>query len=173
MQKQLVVTGLLMAFVLSAQSQDGTAKEKAEVLARNEFSKEEHKKIEKYGVTKEKHKAILSTPVVKADPSFYQGNYWVQGFNHQLEIRQDPQGEWLVTLTMNGEKTVLKNVTINDAYFTALKPSKDGTDEVWEGAFINKTDDGATDFGLGIKLPRPTKFQSINIVKFFFKKVSP
>lgn len=173
MKKQLSFTVLLTAYALCAWCQDGTAKEKAETLARNEFSKEEHKKVEKYGVAKEKHKAILSTPVVNNDPSFYQGNYWVQGFNHQLEIRQDPQGQWLATLTMNGEKTMLKNASINDAYFTAIKLANDGTEEAWEGAFINKSDNGVMDFGLGIKLPKPVRFESVNITKLFFKKVSP
>lgn len=173
MKKIFALTIATLCLLSASQSQEVSAKEKAEALAKNEFSKEKYKKEEKYGVVKEKHKAVVSTPVINKDLSFYQGNYVVQGFNYQLEVRKDPQDKWLVTITTDDEKTVLKNVTINDAYFTATKTSKDGTEERWEGAFINKSDNGVEDFGLGIKLPNPMRFQSINMTKLFFKKVSP
>lgn len=173
MKKLLALALLSLGIVHFVRGQDGTAKEKAEALARNEFSKEKHKRMEKFGVVKEKHKVIESTPVVRNEASFYQGNYVVQGFNYQLEIRQDPQSQWLGTLTMDDKKTALKNVTIEDAYFTAKRVATDGTEEQWEGAFINKSDDGVVEFGLGIKLSQPMRHESINITKFFFKKVSP
>lgn len=173
MKKLFALTFIILGLLPTLSAQDMSAKDKADALAKNEFSKAKHEKKEKYGVAKEKNKVILSTPVINNNPSFYQGNYVVQGLNYQLEIRQDPQNVWLVTLTMDNDKTVLKNVVINDAYFTATKTGKDGTEEVWEGAFINKSDDGVVDFGLGIKLSTPVRFQSINMTKLFFKKVSP
>jgi hypothetical protein len=173
MKRMLSLVVLSVGLVLSARSQDVSAKEKAETIAKNEFSKSKHKRVEKEGVVKEKTKVVESTPVINNEASFYQGNYVVQGFDYQLEIRQDPQNQWLVTLKMDNERTLLKNVVITDAYFSAKKVARDGTEEQWEGAFINKNDNGTVDFGLGIKLFKPMRFESINITTLFFKKVSP
>jgi hypothetical protein len=173
MKKLLTLVVAALGVALHGLSQDFSAKEKAEALAKNEFSKTKHKRVEKYGVVKEMHKVIESTPVVNNDLSFYQGNYVTQGLNYQLEIRQDPQNQWLVTLTSDDTKTVLKYVVINDAYFTAKIIAKDGSEETWEGAFINKKDNGSVEFGLGVKLPATITHESVNITKLFFKKVSP
>jgi hypothetical protein len=173
MKKVFLLTVFPFCFFLASWSQDISAKDRAVEIAKNDFSKAKFKEKEKYGVLKEKSKVIESTPVVYNNSSDYQGNYVVQGFNYQLEIRKDPQDKWLVTLTMDNSRTVLKDVSITGAYFSARKVNSDGSEELWEGAFINKNDDGQIDFGLGIRLADTMRFQSININKLFFKKVSP
>ncbi len=62
--KKILFLYVLIAFISSnCMSQELTAKEKAEDLAKNVFSKSKHAKKEKYGVVKEKTKVIESTPV--------------------------------------------------------------------------------------------------------------
>lgn len=172
MKTIVAATAFSLLFSLGTKSQDLTAREKAEALAKTEFSKEKYKRKEKGGVVKETHRVIESTPVLNNDPSFYQGNYAVEGLTYQLEIRQNTQQQWLVTLKMGGTETVLKNVVIKDGYFAARKTNKDTTEE-WEGAFINKNDNGRIDFGLGIKLLTLLQTEGVQSARLFFKKLSP
>lgn len=173
MKKRFLLLAFPFCFFLNSWGQDIAAKDRAEEIARDDFSKTKFKEKEKYGVVKTKSKVVESTPVVYKNPSSYQGNYVVQGFNYQLEIRKDPQDKWLATLTLDNTRTVLKDVSITDAYFSARKPGSDGSEELWEGAFINKNADGQVEFGLGVRLSDTMQFQGININKLFFKKVSP
>jgi hypothetical protein len=170
-----VLSLTLLAIILSfcAFCQDISAKERADYLAKNEFSKAKYMKKERYGVGKELNKVIVSTPVVNNDLSFYQGNYISNDLDYGLEIRQDAQQQMMATLTQGALRTPLKNVIIKDAYFSAIKINADGTEEKWEGAFINKNDNDVIDFGLGIKLPNPVHKEGLQITKIFFKKVSP
>lgn len=172
MKTILAITAFTFSFSLNAWSQDLTAKEKAEALAQTEFSKEKYKRKEKGGFVKEMHKVIVSTPVINSDPSFYQGNYLAQGSAYQLEIRQDSQQQWLVTLKIDGTETILKNVVIKDGYFSARKTNNAETEE-WEGAFINKNDNGTVDFGLGVKLSNSLQLDGVQLSRLFFKKISP
>jgi hypothetical protein len=175
MKRIFLLTTLLIGFSFLALSQELSPKEKAEGLAKNEFSKSKRKKEEKDGVVKEKIRVVESTPVINTNLSFYHGNYVYNDLKYKLEIRSDEQNHVMATLTIaDGQPIRLKNVTISDAYFTAVKPNADGTEEFWEGAFINKNDNGTTDFGLGIKLSRPIPLtEGLQITRLFFKKVSP
>ena len=173
MKKILLSSTVALSLTLSAASQEVSPKEKAEALAKNEFSKSKQVTKQKYGVIKEKKMVIESTPVVMTDASFYQGNYVYGDLNYRLEIRIDAEKQIMATLTIgDSQKSVLKNVGINDAYFLATKINADGTEETWQGVFINKNDNGTTDFGLGIKLSKPVELGSLEITKMFFKKVS-
>ncbi|MEJ7676386.1 MAG: hypothetical protein WKG06_00590, partial [Segetibacter sp.] len=49
----------------SSSAQQMQPKERAEFIAKEDFSKRSTKKAEKYGITKEKSKVIISTPVIK------------------------------------------------------------------------------------------------------------
>ncbi len=173
MKKTSFLTLFIVGFALCAISQNLSAKEKAEYIAKNEFSKSKYKKIEKYGVVKEMNRVIISTPVVHADLSDYAGNYVNVDGADKIEIRTDAQKGFIATLVHDGVETVLKNVTVQDAYFTALESNRYGTEERWEGVFINKNDNGTIDFGLGIKLTQPVQRDGLQITKVFFKKVSP
>ena len=174
--KKILFLYVLIAFISSnCMSQELTAKEKAEDLAKNVFSKSKHAKKEKYGVVKEKTKVVESTPVVKTNLDFYAGNYWYQDFNYKLEIRLDANKNLIATLSIPNKPDVqLKNVSVTDAYFTGIKQNEDGTEEKWEGVFINKFDNGNTEFGLGIKLAKALPIpDGVQTTKVFFKKVSP
>ena len=175
MKKIFFLITILISLSLLASSQEISPKEKAEGLAKNEFSKNTRKKEEKNGIVKEKIKVVESTPVINTNLSFYHGNYVCNGLSYKLEIRSDERNNILATLTIaDGQPIRLKNVNISDAYFTAVKPNADGTEEFWEGAFINKNDNGVTDFGLGIKLSKPIPLtEGLQITRLFFKKVSP
>ena len=51
---------------------------------------------------------------------------------------------------------------------------KNGEEELWEGVFIDRNDNGNAEFGLGIKLGKPISLtEGLKIERIFFKKVSP
>jgi hypothetical protein len=175
MKKIISLTIIFLVFAFCASSQDQSPKEKAVRLAQNEFSKTKHKKKEKNGIVVEVHTVIVSIPVIQDDLSFYEGNYVDQDLNYKIEIRKDAQNKLFATLTTNDSvKTVLKNTWIRDAYFTSTKTNAGGLEEPWEGVFINRNENGTTDFGLGIKLSKPIVVAGgLEITRIFLKKVSP
>ncbi|HUS02006.1 MAG TPA: hypothetical protein VMY77_09780 [Chitinophagaceae bacterium] len=175
MKKILLFQIALLFISANAMTQNLAAKEKAEALAKDEFSKTKYKKKEKFGVVKELKRVIESTPVVKENASFYNGNYVYHDLNYKIEIRTDKQGRPMATLNIaNGPDVLLKEVSITDAFFHAVKQNADGTKEVWEGVFINKNDDGNIELGLGIKLANPIQLtEGLKITRIFLKKVSP
>ncbi len=179
MKKTLLVVALFVFISINAVSQELTAKEQAELMAKTDFSKSKYKKKEKYGVVKEMSRVVESTPVIKDDLKDYAGIYKTEGPNYIMEIRVNDKDAVEAILRIPGteQKEVatyqLKNSTIKDALFKAIKINKDETKEEWEGVFINKNDNGAVDFGLGIKLPNPiTITEGLRTEKLFFKKVS-
>ena len=173
--KKIALLTIALGLLLSAKSQEPTSKEKAESLAKNEFSKSKHIKIEKDGMVKQKNREVISTPVIKTDLSFYHGNYFYNYLKYNLKIREDAHHNLMATLSINHAPDVLlKNVTIKDAYFSATKLNTDGTEEFWEGVFVDKDGDGTTDFGLGIKLSKPIQLtEGLHITWIFLKKVLP
>ncbi len=175
MKKTLIVSVLFVSISINAKSQKLTSKEQAEFLAKTEFSKSKYKKEEKYGVMKEMKKVVVSTPVVKNNISHYNGNYVYQDLDYKIEVRTDKYNKPMATLNIAGGKDILlKEVSITDAFFHAVKRNADGSKEFWEGVFINKNDNGVTEFGLGIKLPKPIQLtEGLQITKIFLKKVSP
>ncbi len=175
MKKIFLTQVLLLLICAFGKSQDIAPKEKAEALAKNEFSKSKHKKVEKFGVVKELNKVIVSTPIINNNLSFYDGNYIYQDLDYKIEVRTDKYNKPMATLSIaGGQDILLREVSITDAFFHAVKLNADGSKELWEGAFINKNDNGNTDFGLGIKLSKPVQLtKGLNITKIFLKKVSP
>ena len=175
MKKILLFQIALLLIISNAISQNPSAKEKAEALARDEFSKAKYKKKEKFGVVKETKRVIESTPVVKENASFYNGVYVYQDLNYKIEIRADKQAKPIATLSIaNRPDILLKEVSITDALFHAVKQNADGTKELWDGVFINRNDDGNTEFGLGIKLANPVQLtEGLTVTRIFLKKVSP
>jgi hypothetical protein len=175
MKKLFVI--LLSIGVVSAPgfSQELSSKEKADDLAKNVFSKTKDKKKEKDGVTTEVHIKIQSTPVIKDELSYYEGNYWYKDLKYKLEIRLDANKKLMATLSIPGEQdTQLKNVVVDQAYFSGIRINKNGEEEVWEGVFIDRNDNGNSEFGLGIKLAKPVSLtEGLQIPNIFFKKVSP
>jgi len=175
MKKSIVILlsiALLPAFGLA---QELLPKEKAGDLAKNVFSKTKDKKKEKNGVTTDVHVKIESTPVIKSDLSYYEGNYWWQDLKYKLEIRLDANKNWMATLSIPGESDEqLKEVSVNDAYFSAMRVNKNGEEELWEGVFIDRDDKGKSEFGLGIKPANPIPLsEGLGITRIFLKKVSP
>jgi hypothetical protein len=173
--KKIFLTQVLFVFIsTTCISQELTSKERAEAIAKNDFSKTKHKKKEKYGVVKEMNRVIESTPVINNDLSFYEGNYVYPDMDYKIEIRKDAQNKMMATLNVGDSPAViLKDVNIKDAFFQAVTKNANGAMEFWEGVFINKNDDGNVEFGLGIKLANPIRLtEGLSITKIFLKKVS-
>ena len=174
--KKLIVI-LLSAGVFSGSvfAQEISSKEKADDLAKNVFSKTKDKKKEKDGVTTEVHVKIESTPVIKDDLSYYEGNYWYQDLKYKMEIRRNANKDLIATLSIPGEPDVqLKKVSVSQAYFSGVRVKKNGEEELWEGVFIDRNSNGNSEFGLGIKPADPISLtEGLKITGIFFKKISP
>jgi hypothetical protein len=172
--KKLIILLTLSAFANSAFSQDLTAKEKAETIARDQFSKAKYKKKEKHGVSKELNRVVTSTPVVYANRSSYEGNYVNEDFGYKMEIRTSAGGQLIARLSIKNHPDVyLRNASIKDAYFHGLRLNAQGKEEAWEGALISRNDNGTDNLGLGLLLPAPVALAGLEITKVFLKKVSP
>jgi hypothetical protein len=173
--KVIILSSAIFLIGNTVYSQENSAKQKADSLAKKEFSKNKHKRKEKNGVVIETHVEIVSTPVVKNSLSFYEGNYVNKDLDYKLEIRTTADQRLMATLTIgDAAPVVLRNVSLKDAYFTAVRTTNNTT-ETWEGVFIDRNDGNATEFGLGIKLPNPIMVtdQGLTMSRLFFKKVSP
>jgi hypothetical protein len=175
MKKTLIILLSIGVFSIAGFTQQLSSKEKADDLAKNVFSKTKDKKKEKEGITTEVHIKIQSTPVIKDDLSYYEGNYWYKDLGYKMEIRLDANKNLMVTLSIPGEPGVqLRKVSVNQAYFSGIRINKSGEEELWEGVFIDRNDNGNTEFGLGVKLANPvSQTEGLNIQGIFFKKVSP
>ena len=175
MKKLIVILLSVGVFSSSVFAQEISSKEKADDLAKNVFSKTKDKKKEKDGVTTEVHIKIQSTPVIKDDLGYYEGNYWYKDLGYKMEIRLDANKNLMTTLSIPGEPDVqLKKVSVNQAYFSGIRITKNGEEELWEGVFIDRNDNGNTEFGLGIKPANPISLtEGLKIPGIFFKKVSP
>lgn len=171
-----LLTAILV--VKNSSAQDIQAKERAEFIAKESFSKSKYKKMEKYGVTKEMSKVIISTPVIKNNIKDYSGVYKANGPDYTLTLNVNEAKNITGTIKEVNENNViqnftLKNITIDNALFKAIKVSAGGTETALEGVFIDKNDNGNHDFGLGIKLPESvTLNNALHIDKVFFKKVN-
>jgi hypothetical protein len=171
----LILTALCIQ--ASAFAQQMEPKERAAFIAKEDFSKSKYKKVEKYGITKELSKTIISTPVIKQNIKDYSGVYKANGADYILTLNIDDANNITVTIkeaeaNNSFETFSLKNVTIKNALFNAIKVDKEGTETPLEGVFIDKSDNGIIEFGLGIKLSKSiTVNNAVNIDKFFFKKV--
>lgn len=176
--KKIIFLLTAILVVKNSSAQDMQAKERAEFIAKESFSKSKYKKMEKYGVTKEMSKVITSTPVIKNNIKDYSGVYKANGPDYTLTLSVRDSKNITGSIREVDEKNalqnfILKNITINDALFKAIKVNTDGTETALEGVFIDKNDNGNHDFGLGIKLPESvTLNNALHIDKVFFKKVN-
>ncbi len=176
MKKTLILLFASLFFNHISFSQELNAKERAELIARENFSKSKHLKKEKFGITKEVNRTIISTPAIKQNVKDYSGVYKAIGFDYTLALSINDAQNIQATLTENNGTTTsalqLKNITIKDALFKAIQANADGTTTPLEGVFINKNDNGQTEFGLGIKLLKSIiKDNALQIDKMFYKKV--
>lgn len=166
-----------MIVVRHSSAQDMQPKERAELIAKESFSKSKYKKMEKYGVTKEMSKVIISTPVIKNDIKGYSGVYKATAPDYTLTLHiadaKNITGTIKEVTESNAiQNSTLKNITITDALFKAVKVNTDGTETALEGVFIDKNDNGNHDFGLGIKLSESiTINNALHTDKLFFRKV--
>ena len=127
------------------------------------FSKEKHVVKEKRGVRLEKYKRVVSEPVVKANPQDYSGRYEVPDMGLAVQLRVDRNGTVEGTgyeptgpdLSVRRSFT-LRNGKIDGALLTATQVFANGTQDRFEGVFMNRTsfesptDKGVTLFGLGV-----------------------
>jgi hypothetical protein len=176
MKKTLLLLFASLLFNHVSFSQGLSAKERAELIAQESFSKSKYMKKEKYGITKELNRVIVSTPVIQQNTADYSGVYKAYGFDCTLILNIEDDQKIQATLKENdGNKSSafsLKQITIKDALFKAIQVDADGSETPLEGVFINKNDNGRTEFGLGIKLSKSiTKDDALQIDKLFFKKV--
>ena len=174
MNKFRLLLLFIVCFCSTAMSQE-SSKEKAEDLAKNEFSKTKQKQKATGGVVKEKTRMVESTPVIETNPAFYQGHYVNKDCNYEVEIRSDENNNVIATLTQGeGPEKQLRSVSIHDAFFAASTEGENGKVDFWEGVFINKNTDGTIEFGLGLLLPKAIELTpGLRVTKLFLKKVSP
>lgn len=171
----LFIAALSIGYFSSAQQMQ--PKERAEFIAREDFSKSKYKKMEKYGVTKEKSKVIISTPVIKENVKEYSGLYKVDDPDYMITLNitdgKSIKGSIKEAGGINGYQTFeLKNIIIQDALFKAEKINPDGSETRLEGVFIDKNNNGIVDFGLGLKLAKSvTIANAVETDKLFFKKL--
>jgi hypothetical protein len=127
------------------------------------FNKSKHVVKEKRGVRVDKYKEIRSEPVVRANPQDYSGSYEVQGMGFAVQLRVDRNGNVEGTgyepagpdLSVRRSFT-LRNGKIDGALLTATQVFANGTQDRFEGVFMNSTsfdsptDKGVTVYGLGV-----------------------
>jgi hypothetical protein len=157
-------------------SQELNSKERAETIAREDFSKSKYLKKEKFGIIKELNRAIVSSPVIQQNVKDYSGLYKANGINYTLTLNAKDEHNIQGTLKesdgANNSISKLKDIIIKDALFKAVQVNADGTKTPLEGVFINKNDNGSTEFGLGIKLSKSIAINNApQIDKLFFKKL--
>ena len=145
------------------------------------FSKSKHVVREKRGVRKEKYRDVKTVPVVRADPAAYSGTYEDPDLGLSLQIRafSDGRVEGTGYDPLDGESGVkqrftLRNARIDGALFTGAKVYANGSQEPFEGVFINRTsrdnpdDTGTTEFGLGV-IGKPIRFSGFTTNRFFYR----
>ena len=139
-----------------------SAQARTQVIAAS-FSKEKHVVKEKRGVRVEKYRRVQSEPVVKANPQDYSGRYEVTDMGLAVQLRTDRNGGVEGTgyeptgPDMSVRRTfTLRNGKIDGALLTATQVFANGTQDRFEGVFMNRTsfesptDKGVTVFGLGV-----------------------
>jgi hypothetical protein len=161
----LFVAGALVPFS-SAPAQQAlsstSAQTRTQAIAAS-FTKSKHVVKEKRGVRMEKYKRVESEPVVKPNPQDYAGIYEVpdMGFAIQLRVARDGSIEGTGYEPVGPDLSVrrsftLRNGKIDGALLTATQVYANGTQNRFEGAFMNRTsfdspaDKGFTVFGLGV-----------------------
>jgi hypothetical protein len=146
------------------------------------FNKSKHVIKEKHGVRMEKFKEIRSEPVIRKDAASYSGTYETD-MGYTLRIRVGADGSVEADGTepaANREslKYTLRNAKLEGALLTGTKVYEDGTNEKFEGVFINRTDrdspteTGVTTFGLGVLYdpPKMNPELGFSITRLFYQQ---
>jgi hypothetical protein len=145
------------------------------------FSKKKHVVKEKRGVRVEKYKRVESEPVVKANPQDYSGTYEVPDMGFAVQLRVERNGSVQGTgyeptgpdLSVRRSFT-LRNGKIDGALLTATQVFANGTQDRFEGVFMNRTlfesptDKGVTVFGLGV-VGKEITVAGNTVNKFFYE----
>jgi hypothetical protein len=164
--RNAVVLSLALTPFASAPAQQqlssATARTRTNVIVAS-FNKSKHVVKDKRGIRTEKYKRVESEPVLKANPQDYSGTYEVpdMGFAVQLRVNHDGSVEGTGYEPAGPDLSVrrsftLRNGRIDGALFTATQVYANGTQNRFEGAFMNRTsfdtpaDKGFTVFGLGV-----------------------
>jgi opacity protein-like surface antigen len=180
----LAASALITAATASAQ-QTSTAAAAAQTRTSAivaSFNKYKHVVKERHGVRREKYKDVRSEPVIKANPQDYSGTYEVPDMGFGLRLRVDRNGnaegdgyEPVGPDASVRRRFTLRNGRIEGALLTATQVYDGGTQDRFEGVFINRTsfdsptDKGTTEFGLGV-IARQIGVGGLAINKFFYTK---
>jgi len=145
------------------------------------FSKSKHVVKEKRGVRLEKYKRVESEPVIKANPQDYSGIYEVPDMGFAMQLRVDRNGnvEGIGYEAVGQDLSVrrsftLRNGKIDGALLTATQVYANGTENRFEGAFMNRTafesptDKGVTVFGLGV-VGKYVEVAGLTMNRFFYE----
>jgi hypothetical protein len=157
-----------------------TAQTRTNAIAAS-FTKSKHVVKEKRGVRMEKYKRVESEPVVKANPQDYSGTYEVPDLAFAVHLRVDRDGNVEGTgyeptgpdLSVRRSFT-LRSGRIVGALLTATQVYANGTQNRFEGAFMNRTsfdspaDRGFTVFGLGV-IGKDLAVGGATINRFFYE----
>lgn len=178
----LAASALITAATASAQQTPTAAVQTRTSAIVASFNKAKHVVKERHGVRREKYKDVRSEPVVKANPQDYSGAYEVPDMGFGLQLRVDrngnAQGEGYEPVGVDGtvrRKFTLRNGRIEGALLTATQVYDGGTQDRFEGVFINRTsfdsptDRGTTEFGLGV-VGRQIAVGGMTINRFFYTR---
>ena len=153
MKKNIIATILMCALIATVSSAQ-SPKEKSEAMAA-EFNKGKHKIKEKNGVITKKNKVVEAKPEVREDLASHAGKYEMDGFGHSIVLRQSGngwEGDYFVkTDDKDVKKGSLKDIKIEAGLFNATIHHDDGRVLPFEGVFINRSANGVSSSGLGIK----------------------
>lgn len=179
----LILAGVLAPFSSAPAQQtlsSASAQTRTKAIAAS-FNKRKHVVKEKRGVRMEKYKRVQSEPVVKANPQDYSGTYEVPdlGFAVQLRVNRDGSVEGTGYEPAGPDLSVRRSFTLRDgridgALLTATQVYANGTQNRFEGAFMNRTsfdspaDKGFTVFGLGV-LGKDLAVGGVTINRFFYE----
>jgi hypothetical protein len=158
-----------------------SAQTRTRVIAAS-FNKSKHVVKQKHGVRVEKYKKVQSEPLVKSNPQEYSGDYEVPDMGFGLQLRVDGKGNVQGTgyepagpdLSVRRTFT-LRNARIEGALLTATQVFANGTQDRFEGVFMNRTafdsptDKGTTVFGLGV-VGKEIGIAGVTINKFFYER---
>jgi hypothetical protein len=177
----VVVANALSAGIASSQQAGIASSERHTQAIVASFNKSKHVVKEKFGVRKEKYLDVRSVPAVKQNPADYSGEYEVSDLGFFLELRVDATGrvEGTGSEPLNDDAAVSRRFTLKDGRMTgallrATKVFGNGSSEVFEGVFINKTvfespaDNGVTEFGLGV-VGKQFQVGGMNVDRLFYQ----
>ena len=145
------------------------------------FSKRKHEVREKKGVRVEKFKEVKSEPAVRGDAAAYAGEYESDtgcGLTLRVAAGGAVEADGCEPGPDGNRRFTLRGARLEGALLTGTKVYDDGTNEKFEGLFINRTDRdsptdaGTTAFGLGVIFdpPKTAHNGSYTLSRLFYRK---